>query len=114
MTPSDRTVRACPLSGCSGASTIIATAQRNPVRLALDDRNAYWINPKDDALPGDVMECLLDGCGSAPKVLASGQPTLGDGLVLDATHVYWTNEGYEQHNDENGTFFDGDIRRVGK
>jgi hypothetical protein len=113
-TPSDGTVRACPLSGCTGAPALIATAQRYPVRLAVDDRNAYWINPKDNTVLGEVMECPLDGCGSAPKVLASGQPTVGAGLVLDATHVYWTNEGFEQHNEAKGTFFDGDIRRVGK
>jgi hypothetical protein len=106
-------VMACPRAGCQGMPTVLAGYQRYPGRIAVDDKNAYWVNAADANGLGDIVECPLSGCGASPKILASGQQTYGGGLVIDADYVYWTNRG-QQTSGPTGPFYDGDVSRVCK
>jgi hypothetical protein len=44
--------------------------------------SAYWIDGN-----GDLMQCALGGCGSAPSTFANAT---GSSLAADATNVYWS------------------------
>jgi sugar lactone lactonase YvrE len=59
-----------------------------PRCLAVDAENVYWANAGD----GRVMQVPIGG--GTPITLASGQ-AIPDGITVDATHVYWTNNAVE-------------------
>lgn len=103
-------VASCPRSGCDAEPIVLATAQRDPTNLVVDDRNLYFVHPFDFTHPGEILECPLVGCGAAPKVLAQGQRAAGYGLALDGTHVYWSNGGQVL----GVTDLDGNISRIRK
>jgi hypothetical protein len=77
-------VVSCPLSGCPGGPTVIASNQASPARLAVDSSNICFTNFDD----GTVARCPLTGCGAAPTVLATGQ-TQPMGITFFGSSVYW-------------------------
>jgi hypothetical protein len=77
-------LRACPITGCVGAPTVLATGLGAVYEFAVDGSHVYWTQNG----PGAVMRCPLTGCGAAPEVVAANQPSPG-GIALDQTHVYW-------------------------
>jgi hypothetical protein len=77
----------CPKAGCSGPPQRLASLPYGGFGLTVDEGNLYWANSG-----GDLMKCAVTGC-AAPAKLASGKGGSrfgpGEGLVLDATCVYW-------------------------
>jgi hypothetical protein len=70
-----------------GSSTL-ATAQREPIAVASDGNNVYWINAGNGAPNGaEIVECsILPQC--SPTVIARGFSPLA--IVVDDVAVYWT------------------------
>ncbi len=93
-------VMACKKDMCVPTITTIATTPQEPVSVAVDSTNIYWLTA-GAAGTGTVAKCSLSGCplgadgGTDPIVLASGQATqLGtQQLAIDSTDVYWVNYG---------------------
>jgi hypothetical protein len=105
------TIGSCPIAGCGGEPTTLATGQPYPQALAIDRAHAYWLTtagPYSGA--GRILECPLSGCGSSPTVLAADQPTPTD-LAIDASFVFWTNEG-EQKQTPRAVYSDGSVNLV--
>jgi len=76
----------CPLSGCGGVHTILASNQVAPGGIAIDATNVYWANGD-----GDVLACAKAGCGGSPTTLATGQAfgVENDCIAADGINVYW-------------------------
>lgn len=67
----------------------IASGQLEPTGIAVSEKYVYWANRQ----AGTIVRCPRFGCGDdEPTVLApdAGAPR---GLTIDATHVYWVDEG---------------------
>jgi hypothetical protein len=67
----------------------IASGQLEPTGIAVSEKYVYWANRE----AGTIVRCPRFGCGDdEPTVLApdAGAPR---GLTIDATHVYWIDEG---------------------
>ncbi len=67
------------------ASSIVASGQTHPSRIAVDETNVYWT---DASSSGAVMKMPL--AGGDPVVLASGQNT-PLGIIVLFEELYWTN-----------------------
>ncbi len=95
---SSGTIRSCPIAGCAGEPTTLATEQPYPNGLAVDQAHAYWFTTADPNGngPGQILECPLSGCGSSPTVLATDQPSPTD-LAIDSSFVFWSNAGPAVH-----------------
>lgn len=66
--------------------TTLASGQRGPTQLKLDDDHAYWVNVEGAKLAAyTVMKLSLDG--GEPRSLM-GEQTFATGIALDATHVF--------------------------
>jgi hypothetical protein len=63
----------------------LASLQKGPIRITVDEAAAYWTTYDD----GAVMSCAIGGCGGDPTTLASTQPGLY-GVAVDSSGVYWT------------------------
>lgn len=102
---SQGSILACPLDGCTGDPDVIAAAQPNPMRIVVDDRNAYFVTEQIGTRLGALFECSLAGCGHSPKLLAPRLRTTawpyGTGIALDTGHVYFTE-------------WAGNVNRIGK
>jgi hypothetical protein len=98
-------VKACSTSACNATATAIAT--KIPVSgmatissgLAADNTAAYWAM-NELVLPAftadsSIYSCPLTGCGSSPKVLASGVAAPTTDLAVDASSLYWVTKGAE-------------------
>jgi hypothetical protein len=77
----------CGIDGCGGNPTVVASGQRVPDSVVVDQTNVYWANAGS---PGQgVAKCAVGGC-SNPTTLASYS---GDnepwGIAVDKTYVYW-------------------------
>jgi hypothetical protein len=108
------TIVACARTGCQGVPSVLASAQHTPMRVAVDDQNAYWLRPADDFSKGEILECPLTGCGDSPKRLAFGQETSPQSYIaLDSGGVYWTDLSPLTLMSP-GPYGDGDIRGVSK
>lgn len=91
----DGVVSSCPLAGCGGNPTVIASGLTVPWGIAVDASNVYltiWngsINaPATNG--GEIAICPLAGCSGKPTALSSveNQPWQ---IVVDGTTAYWTN-----------------------
>jgi hypothetical protein len=74
----------CPVVGCGGGATTIATNQDDPLSVAVDDSGVYWTNGN----AGTVMRCPLSGCVT-PTQIAQTEGAFA--IALDAVSVYFTN-----------------------
>ena len=85
-------VRSCPLAGCGGGPTVLATLQDNPWGIAVDGTSIYWVN---DAAAGSVVTCPKTGCGTSNSLLvtlANGQNSART-MAVDANSTYWVTQG---------------------
>ncbi len=73
-----------------GGTPVALVANASPSGLLLDAGNLYWINDADSSAGGSILKMPV--AGGTPVTLASAQLTLNS-LSVDATSVYWTNEG---------------------
>jgi hypothetical protein len=79
----DGTLKKCPLAGCSGAPTTLASGLNSPATIAVDATNVYLATLNGST----VAQCGIGGCGT-PTTLAVGQAN-ASGVAVDATSVYW-------------------------
>jgi hypothetical protein len=86
----------CPLSGCPGGPTALATYPTwlGGTVITSDGANVYWAFEDISGDFGTVMRCAVGGCGGQPVALGttSGR-TPAPGLAVDAAHVYWSDPG---------------------
>lgn len=77
----------CPLTGCGGKPTPLASATyEHASGFAIDAVNVYWTY----ADKGIVLSCAKEGCNDAPTILAANHDSPG-GITSDGVNVYWTN-----------------------
>jgi hypothetical protein len=97
------TVNSVPTTG--GSLKVIATGQVNPLGLAVDANNIYWVDFGTNVNGGDgtVQMCALANC-SAPTTLATNQNT-PKAITVDTTAIYWTDYG-------SGTNDDGAVMKL--
>jgi hypothetical protein len=81
----------------SGRLETLTTGPQVAETLVLDETNAYWLNQvlcvdSCSGPTGQVMQCSKNGC-RAPIVLATLEGLGPSGLAVDATGVYWTDNG---------------------
>jgi len=69
----------------SGNVVALATAQRQPKSLVVDNGKVYWTNYQG----GTVASCAIEGCNATPSSVATNQ-TNPWFLAVDATSLYWT------------------------
>jgi hypothetical protein len=87
-------VNQCPLTGCTGAPTVLFAAA-GATGIALDTANVYATadtisETSAGASKGAVLSCAKTGCASSPIALASGQLAPLPIAVASST-VYWGN-----------------------
>ncbi len=81
----------CPIAGCNGAPTVIASGLTSDQgAIATDGVNVYF-TVNEMGSTGAVMKCPVSGCSGAPTVIACGPSVISPTAVaVDATSVYWT------------------------
>jgi hypothetical protein len=89
----------CSASACQPIQ--LATTATRPYAIAVDAAHIFWTEAS-----GAVMRAQLDGSAATP--LATGQPTASF-LALDATNVYWANQGSAAQ-----SYMDGAVLMIGK
>jgi len=84
----DGKIMKCPVAGCGGAPTVVASGQGGVFGVAVDSVNVYWTNDGDN----DVMRCALTGCNGAPTLVASAPQGLNwpFELAVDSANLYWS------------------------
>jgi hypothetical protein len=85
-------VRRCPVTGCLGDPELVASGQRWPSWLAVDERTLYWFNFL--SLPGTSTSVSLRsaalGDSVQPRTLLSDVPLLTYmPIFMNAHHLYW-------------------------
>lgn len=95
-----------PGESCESAEAdgVLASGQREPRELTIDDTAVYWLNHGVEVFStGQVMRIAKSG--GAATVLADNQ-SVPLSLTADATSVYWVNGGIETGK--------GQVRKVAK
>jgi len=79
------TVSKCPLSGCTGSPTVIATGQNYPQQIAINGSALYWFNYNAATL----MRCALNCADDATPLftLPELQPL---GFAVTANSIFFT------------------------
>lgn len=67
---------------------VLASQQENPVAIALNATDVYWMNLGDTAGVGAVMRVPV--VGGSPETIAPAPDPVS--MALDATTVYWASE----------------------
>ena len=109
-------VKSCPVTGCRGAPTVLASALEFSALLDVDGDRAYWFlstgdwsGSRQDA-SAQLVQCSVDGCGSSPTVLTN-EPHGPQAMAIDASHIYWVAIGEHKMN-ESGLYNDSTIQRL--
>lgn len=78
----------CPIAGCAGNPTIIASGQTQPDALSVDGIHVVWRTNNSI-----LTKCTSTGCATTPTVLASSQDdaTVPSSVVAQGGDVFWTN-----------------------
>ncbi|HEY1953953.1 MAG TPA: hypothetical protein VGH28_00025 [Polyangiaceae bacterium] len=82
---------ACNATACT-APTLVATQQKAPVAIAVDDQNVYWIPQPAKNAPASIMRCAksCDATKDTPVLVAQADITLDtQTLAVNATAIYW-------------------------
>jgi hypothetical protein len=85
------TIFECAQSAC--APTQLSAEQDVPYAIAVGSTGVYWTDyGSSGTAEGTVMRCPLAGCSGGATVIAAGlfEPA---GIAVDATSVYFANEG---------------------
>jgi hypothetical protein len=82
-------VMKCPVAGCSGPPTELATGQEYLWFIGTDGTRLLWAQYDGAGGPGTVMECPMAGCNGQPTVVAAGL-TAPRSVTGAAGRVYWT------------------------
>lgn len=90
----DGGVMNCPLDGCDGGPTVLASALSYPNSLVVNGPTAYW------AQSNSVLACSVAGCGGMPTTIVSlpASNAIVEAIAVDATDVYFGSTG-----DQTGT-----------
>jgi hypothetical protein len=86
----DNAVMKVPLGG--GAPTTLASNQTSPINIATNGTNVYWLASGFSAT-GALLSVPVAGGTPTTLAVAPDSEAQLRGLTLDATYVYWTNEG---------------------
>ena len=83
----------CQGAACSSglcAPQVLATGQANPIAIAVNSTNVYFLNNATGGTDGQLVSCPVTGCPNpiVPLSKALDNPTA---LTLDGTNVYWIN-----------------------
>jgi hypothetical protein len=67
----------CPLDGCGASMATVATGQRWPFEMKVDDRSIYWFNMDTASNGGSVATCPIAGVRHAfwPPVCSNEVPS---------------------------------------
>ncbi|MBE7480630.1 MAG: hypothetical protein HS104_11695 [Polyangiaceae bacterium] len=78
----------CPIAGCAGNPTIIASGQTQPDALSVNGIHVVWRTNNSI-----LTKCTSTGCSATPTVLASSQDdaTVPSSVVAQGGDVFWTN-----------------------
>jgi hypothetical protein len=85
VAPSNGTVSKCPLAGCAGAPTVLATGQSFPRELVVGGSTLYWL----DFNAGAIMSCGVDCSDNAASLYTWPQIWEGTFAVTD-TQAFFT------------------------
>jgi len=106
----------CPLEGCAGAPTALATNQAFPLSVASDEDHVYWVNASinGSARKASVMRSdfnrTIDELATI-DVRDMQDPVYEHSVVVDEGYVYWISPGAI---DANGHFSHSAIQRRAK
>jgi hypothetical protein len=112
-------IKSCPLTGCEGEPTVLASGQPYLEGLAVDGQQAYWLTAFRDwrsplstydhgTIPGEVVQCGMLGCVTNVAVLVGNQVRPA-AIAVDATHVYWASNG---QGDWQSMYSEGLVQRI--
>jgi hypothetical protein len=81
----DGGVMTCPVEGCDGGPTTLASGLSYPSGLAVNGTTAYW------AQGNSIFACSITGCGGTPTTIASlpASHAIVEAIAVDATDVYF-------------------------
>ena len=70
----DGAVFSCPVTGCAGGPSELASHQAWPMAIATDGVDVYWVDQSTLGADGHgrVLRCATSGCDLAPETLAAG------------------------------------------
>jgi hypothetical protein len=77
-------IRTCTPPACT--ATVFALSP-SPAHVLVDDGIVYW---SENQTAGAIAWCPTSGCGTAPRILISGQKN-ALWVAADKTAIYWTN-----------------------
>jgi hypothetical protein len=86
-------VQTAPVAGAD-AGAVLATNQLDPLEIAADDKNVYWVtlgDPTAAAPPsGGVLTCPIAGCPPSGPITIVGNQARPTHIAIDAQAIYWT------------------------